>query len=488
MNSRAVKPPEPSLAPIQPASGSTPVPKPTLVRTLSLFDSVLLLAGGVIGSGVFLTAGQIAEQVRRPGLFLLVWVAGGIISLLACFAFAELGSMFPKAGGQYVYLREAYGEFWAFLYGWMNFAVSGAGTIAALAVGFAEYFGTLVPAVSTHIAVAHIGAFTISRGQLVAAAAITVLTFVNIFGVRRAATVQNIATGLKFAAIVAFVLLGFAIGKGSWSNFTAPASPNLNVSPFAAFGVALIAVFWAYDGWVYITWVAGEVKDPRRNVPRGLILGLLLVGVIYVSLNAVYVYALPVAKIAGQTTIAQSAAVALFSPAAANWLAAMIAVSCFGALTGAILCYARVYYAMAEDGAFFRQMAYVHPRYRTPSFSLIVQAVWSIVLTLSGTYDQLFTYVVFMMVISYVATVAGLFVLRRKRPDAPRPYRCAGYPWVPALYLFFGGAWALNAAVERPKEALAGLIIVVIGIPGYLYWRRSAKQPLTADAPAPELR
>jgi basic amino acid/polyamine antiporter, APA family len=465
---------KPADAPAQPAVAD-PSSKPTLARRLTLLDGIMLLAGGIIGSGVFLTAGQIAEQVRRPGIFLLVWVVGGVVSLLACFAFAELGSMFPSAGGQYVYLREAYGEFWGFLYGWMNFAVGGAGTIAALAAGFIEYFGVLVPAVSTHRAILHVGSWTLSRGHLVAIAAILLLTFINILGVRRAATLQNIATGLKFAAIAAFVVLGFLIGKGSWSNFTAPAPPHLGVSPFAAFGVALIAVFWAYDGWVYITWVAGEVKEPRRNVPLALIFGLLLVGVIYMSLNAVYLYALPVSKIAGETTIAQAAAVSLFSPAAAKWLAAMIAVSCFGALTGAILAYARVYYAMAEDGAFFRKMAYIHPRYRTPAFSLAVQCVWSIVLTLSGTYDQLFTYTVFMMVISYVATVVGLFVLRRKRPDAPRPYRCAGYPWVPAIYIFFGCAWALNTIVERPKEAIAGVIIVLIGVPGYLYWRRGGE-------------
>jgi len=462
----------------QKAASSAPVePQPTLVRGLSLLDSVLLLSGGIIGSGIFLTAGQIADQVRKPVLFLLVWVVGGIISLLACFAFAELGSMFPSAGGQYVYLREAYGEFWAFLYGWMNFAVSGAGTIAALAVGFAAYFGTLIPALSTQRAVFHVGSWTFTRGYISALTAITLLTVVNVVGLRRAATLQNVATFLKFAAIAAFVGLGFLIGKGSWSNFTTPAAPNPSVSPFAAFGVALIAVFWAYDGWVYITWVAGEVKDPRRNVPRALILGILLVGAIYISLNAIYLYALPVSRIAGQTTIAQGAAVQLFSPGAASWLAAMIAVSCFGALASGILCYARVYYAMAADGAFFRSMARVHPRYRTPAFSLIVQGVWSAVLALSGTYDQLFTYVVFMMVISYSATVVGLFVLRRTRPDVPRPYRCAGYPWVPALYVLFSAAWALNTAVERPKEALAGFIIVLIGVPGYIYWRRAKAKP-----------
>ncbi|HYH00477.1 MAG TPA: amino acid permease [Terriglobales bacterium] len=465
------------------AASSQPTPslgvvegsRPGLVRGLSLLDSVLLLCGGIIGSGIFLTAGQIAEQVRTPGLFLLVWVAGGMISLLACFAFAELGSMFPSAGGQYVYLREAYGEFWAFLYGWMNFAVSGAGTIAALAVGFAEYFGVLIPVFSARIPVAHIGGWAFTRGHAVAIASIVVLTAINVLGLRRAALFQNVATFLKFAAIAIFVALGFLIGKGSWSNFTAPAEPNVGVSPFAAFGVALIAVFWAYDGWVYITWVAGEVKDPRRNVPRALVIGVIVVGVLYIALNAVYLYALPVARIAGETTIAQTAAVSLFSPDAAGWLAAMIAVSCFGAMSSGILCYARVYYAMAMDGTFFRSMAYVHPRYRTPSFSLVVQGIWTVVLALSGTYEQLFTYTMFMMVLSYVATVAGLFVLRYKRPDAPRPYRCSGYPWVPALYILIGGAWALNAAVERPTEAVAGIAICLIGVPGYLYWRRRSQ-------------
>ena len=240
----------------------------------------------------------------------------------------------------------------------------------------------------------------------------------------------------------------------------------------AGIGVALIAVFWAYDGWVYITWVAGEVKDPQRNLPRSLILGLLLVGVVYLAINAVYLYALPMTGIAAEEAVAQTAAVSMFSGGVARWLALMIAVSCFGAMASCIMSGARVYYAMAEDGVFFRALAKVSPRWHTPVASLVLQGVWSAALALSGTYEQLFTYVMFMMVLSYVLTVAALFVLRRKQPNAPRPYRCTGYPWLPGLYVILGSIWAVNAVLEKTKETLIGTLIVLAGTPLYFWWKR----------------
>jgi len=451
--------------------------QPKLVRRLSLLDSILLLAGGIIGSGIFLTAQDVAGSTRTPFLFLSVWLLGMVITMLACFAFAEMGAMFPEAGGQYAYLREAYGEFVAFLYGWMIFTVSVGGTIAALAAGFSLYIGSAFPALAADHVVLPLGKFALTRGHLVAIAAIAVQTAINIFGVRKGAVLQNIATWLKFAAIAAFVILGLAIGRGSWSHLSMPlpasaASPSL----VAGIGVALIAVFWAFDGWVYITWVAGEVKDPQRNLPRSLVLGLLIVGVIYLAINAVYLYALPMTGIVQQTAVAQGAAVAMFSSAAARWLALMISVSCFGAMASCIMSGARVYYAMAEDGVFFHALARVNPRWHTPVASLILQGLWAMALAVSGKYDQLFTYVMFMMVLSYVLTVGALFVLRRKMPDAPRPYRCAGYPWLPALYILFGAAWAINAVKEKPWEALAGIGIVAAGAPLYLYWRRRKKK------------
>ena len=419
-----------------------------------------------------------------PWLFLGVWALGMGITLLACFAFAEMGAMFPEAGGQYVYMREAYGEFVAFLYGWMIFTVSVGGTIAALGVGFAVYLGSVFPALAADRPLLALGHFTLTCGHVVAISAIAVQTLINIFGVRKGAILQNIATWLKFAAIVGFVLLGLAIGKGSWSHLSSassiPAGPQ-SPSLLAGIGVALIAVFWAYDGWVYITWVSGEVKDPQRNIPRALVSGLLLVGAIYLVINAVYLYGLPIGEIAKATAVAKSSALMLFSARAANWLGLVIALSCFGAMASCIMSGARVYYAMAEDGVFFKRLARVNSRWHTPVASLVLQGIWSAALALSGKYEQLFTYVMFMMVVSYVLTVAALFVLRRKMPDRERPYRCTGYPWLPALYVALGGIWALNALWARPREALAGIMIVLIGVPFYFYWRREkrAKEALS---------
>ena len=452
---------------------------PTLVRGLSLMDSVMLMVGGIIGSGIFLTAGQIAAAVHKPVYFLGIWLLGGLISLLACFAFAEMAAMYPEAGGQYIYLREAYGEFPAFLYGWMVFTVGQSGTIAALAVGFAEYFGAILPFAAAHKPVATVLGWTLTRGHLVSTSAIILLTYINILGLKRGSALVNVATWAKFAAMGAFVLLGLVIGKGSWSNYAVnlpldqPASLSHMIS---GFGVALIAVFWAFDGWVYVTWVSGEIKNAQRVLPRALLLGILLVGTIYISVSVVYLYALPITRVANETTIAQAAAVGLFSSNAAKWLGATIALSCFGAASSAILCSARVTYAMSRDGAFFHALGRVHPKYRTPALSLVAIGVWSILLALSGSYDQLYTYVMFMMVLSYVAGVAALFVLRRKRPDVPRPYRCTGYPYVPALYLLMAGAWALNSVVTRPKETLIGIAIVFLGAPFYVFWRRQLKR------------
>ncbi|HUE52930.1 MAG TPA: amino acid permease [Terriglobales bacterium] len=459
--------------------------QPTLVRGLSLLDSVLLLVGGIIGSSIFLTAKDIAAALPHPMLFLLVWVMGGMVSLFGCVAFAELGSMFPDSGGQYVYLREAYGDLPAFLYGWMLFSVANGGTIAALCVASAAYMGQIFPLISQEHVVLTLAGITLTRAHLVGLFLIAVLTYVNVVGLRWGALLQNLSTWTKFAAMAAFAILGFAIGKGHWTNFgghgvglTMGLGPGQFIS---AMGIGLIAVFWAYDGWVYITWVAGEVKEPRRNVPLAMVLGILVVGVIYMAMNVTYVYAMPVSEIAKHETIAHAAAAALFSPHAAIWLSATIAVSCFSAAATCTLSGARVCLAMAQDGVFFKRMAEIHPKWRTPAFGLIGLGIWSAVLALSGRYDQLYTYVIYGMVLSYTMTVIGLFVLRWKRPDIPRPYRCTGYPWLPGIYVAIGAAWTLNTIITRPTEALAGTIIVLIGVPGYLYWKRGSRTLRTGN-------
>jgi APA family basic amino acid/polyamine antiporter len=454
--------------------------KPTLVRGLGLLDSVLLLVSGIIGSSIFLTAKDIAGPLPQPILFLAVWVLGALISLCACFAFAELGSMFPDSGGQYIYLREAYGDLTAFLYGWMLFSVANGGSIAALTVGSAAYIGKVLPIVSQDHVVLSIFGIVMTRAHLLALVLIAVVTYVNVVGLRWGALLQNLSTWTKFAAMAVFVVLGFAIGKGSWSNFQSHGvGLTMGLSPgqlISALGVGLIAVYWAYDGWVYITWVAGEVKSPRRNVPLAMVLGTVVVGVIYVAMNMTYVYAMPLNEVATHETIAHTAAASLFSPRAAVWLSLVIAVSCFSAAATCTLSGARVYLAMAQDGIFFKRMAVIHPKWRTPAFSLIGQAIWAGVLTISGHYDDLYTYVILGMVLSYELTVISVFWLRWKRPDVPRPYRCTGYPWLPAIYVIAGAAWILNTIWKRPVVAILSILIILSGVPLYLYWKRIGRE------------
>ena len=393
--------------------------------------------------------------------------------------------MFPESGGQYVYLREAYGDLVAFLYGWMLFAVANGGSIAALAVAAAVYTGQVFPIVSQEHVVLSLLGITITRAHLFGLLLIAILTYVNVFGLRWGTLLQNVSTWTKFVAMAAFVLLGLSIGKGDWSHFRADGvGLTMGLHPsqlISAMGIALIAVFWAYDGWVYITWVAGEVKEPRRNVPLAMVVGVLVVGVIYVAMNVTYLYALPLTEIAQHETIAHAAAAAMFSPRTAVWLSLMIAVSCFSAAATCTLSGARVYLAMARDGVFFKRMAVIHPKWRTPAFSLIGQGIWAALLTLSGRYDQLYTYVIYGMVLSYTLTVIGMFLLRWKRPEIPRPYRCTGYPWLPAIYVLVGAAWTLNTIITRPTEAFWGTAIVLLGVPGYLYWKRSGRKPARTE-------
>ncbi|HTW30292.1 MAG TPA: amino acid permease, partial [Candidatus Sulfotelmatobacter sp.] len=389
------------------------------------------------------------------------------------------GSMFPDSGGQYIYLREAYGDLTAFLYGWMLFSVANGGSIAALSVAAAAYVGEVVPGVSqAHVVITFAG-ITLTRAHVLGLVLIAVLTYVNVVGLRWGTLLQNVSTWTKFVAMAAFVVLGFALGRGHWSNFHSHGVPlTMGLGPtqlISALGVGLIAVFWAYDGWVYITWVAGEVKEPRRNVPLAMFLGVLAVGAIYVAMNVTYMYALPLKEIATHETIVSAAAAVLFSPRAAVWLSLMIAISCFSAAATCTLSGARVYLAMAQDGVFFKRMAEIHPKWRTPAFSLIGQGIWAAILTVSGRYDQLYTYVIYGMVLSYTLTVIALFWLRWKRPDIPRPYRCTGYPWLPAIYVLIGAAWTLNTIITRPTEAFWGTAIVLLGVPFYLFWKRGKR-------------
>lgn len=456
----------------------------SLERKLGLFDSTMIAIGIVIGSGIFLTTGIMAKSIPSPGLILLAWTVGGLLSLAGALAYAELGAAMPEAGGQYVYLREAYGPMSSFLFGWTMFLVYMTGSIAALAVAFAEYFGYFFPNLSTTKYIYsttitifnHSFPYSLSMGQIVALVVIILLSFFNFIGLVLGSIIQNIFTILKIGALVAIVVLGFIIGKGGNIEFSfAPAGFNLS-NLIIGFGVAMIAVIWTYDGWNNLNFAAGEIKNPKRNLPLSLIFGVLGVTAIYVVVNYIYFYALPIDEITGVIRIAEKATTALFGGIAASLISAVVVISTFGALNGVILTGPRVYYAMAKDSLFFKRAANVHPRFRTPGFSIFIQAVWACLLTISGSYEQLFTYVTFVAIIFYIAAVASVFTLRKKRPDLPRPYKTWGYPVVPILFIAVLFGLLINTIVNKPVESVAGLGIVVIGLPVFYYLRRKYKE------------
>ena len=435
----------------------------------------------MLGTAIFLTPSEIARALPHAGLILAVWIAGGLLTLAGALTYAELGAMYPRAGGQYHYLKEAYGKLPAFLFGWASFFVIMSGGIAAVAAGFGEYFGLFVPFFSNghRLFSVAIGstAWTVSGGQLAGALAIALLTAVNVLGVREGARVQNLLTVLKVGSLGLFVALGFFV--------TAPASPRL-LAPLppagvgSAIGVALIAVLWAYDGWYNATFSAGEMRDPGRTLPRGLLAGTLGIVLVYVAVNAVYLRALPLERMAASPRVGEAAAVALFGGSVARVVALAILVAMFGCLSANILACSRIYQPMAEDGLFFRALAKIEPRHAVPRASLVAQGLWAAVLVLSGTFEQLFTYVIFIEVVLFAAAGVAIFVLRRKHPGALRPYRAFGYPWVPGFFVAASALIAANTLHEKPVESVAGLGLLVLGLPAYAIWTRKSRRPEAA--------
>ncbi len=455
---------------------------PGLVRQLGLFDSIMMMTGIVIGSGIFLTTGIMAQALPSTVLILLVWIAGGLLTLAGALTFAELGAAMPEAGGHYVYLKEAYGHLCGFLFGWILFLVAMGGSIAALGVGFAEYFGYFFPALSIQKIILstevnifnHIYHYSLSMGQLVAIFVIVLLSAFNYVGVVFGKTIQNIFTVIKIGTITVFITLGFTAGKGTPIDFTLNPT-GLNLSQLiVGFGVALIAVSWAFDGWNNISYVAGEIKNPKRNLPLSLVFGTVGITVLYFLVNYIYLSALPVDEMAGVIRIAEKATSALYGGISAGLISAAVLISIFGALNGSIFVGARVYYAMAKDKVFFQKVAEVHPRFRTPGFALVIQAVWACILTLTGTFEQLFTYVVFITLVFWTAAVASVFTLRKKYPDLPRPYKTWGYPFVPVVFIIATTGIILNTLIAKPLESLAGLGITLIGIPVYYFWKKKS--------------
>ncbi len=446
-------------------------------RELGLLDTTFLVIGSVVGSGIFLTPGLIAAELPSSSLLLFVWVLGGAITLCGALSFGELGAMYPEAGGQYVYLREAYGPASAFLFGWGFFGFIMCGGLAALAVAFAEFLGSFIPLLSTGRIVLEgvlLGIpFTLSSGQFVAAAAILLLTWLHSRGLKTGVFVQNALTFFRIAAVLALVILGiFAGRKAGMSNFRDffPGVAGLGTL-LRPIGLALIAVFWTYDGWYSVNCTAGEIRNPGKNIPRGLLLGTAAVMALYLLTNLVYLMALPIKEIAGVVMIGETAAAALFGSRASAFFSLVVMVSVFGCLNATVLYGPRVYYAMAEDGSFFRGMGRLHPRFRVPTRALWGQAAWAAVLCLTGTYQSLYEFLVFALLVFFAATGAAVFVLRRRQPDRARPYRTWGYPFVPGLFVLSSTAIFLNVVLAEPVKSLIGAALLGAGFPAYLFWR-----------------
>src|SRR6266550_2640932 len=491
-----------------------------LVRGLGLLDSTMLVAGSMIGSGIFIVSTIIARQVGAPGWLLVVWIVTGLLTLTAALSYGELAAMMPKAGGQYVYLREAFSPLWGFLYGWTLFLVIQTGTIAAVAVGFARYSGVLVPWVSEStylIAPIRFGgyAFSLSTAQFVGLAMIALLTFMNTRGLTLGKLVQNVFTTAKTGALIALILLGIVVGLKSgagaanfsdfWSLRGNLQDVGEGLTAVTAFGlfvgicVAQTNSLFSADAWNNITFTAGEVKDPRRNVPLSLAFGTILVIGLYLLANIAYLAALPFGAIqnAPSDRVASETANVIFPGAGAVIMAVAIMISTFGCNNGLILAGARAYYAMARDGLFFRRVGELNKQH-VPAWGLIIQGIWAGVLVLPRTvktdaagavtgygnlYGNLLDYVISAALIFYILTIIGIFVLRRKRPDAERPYKAFGYPVVPALYIVGASVILGVLFIYQTATTWPGLMIVLTGVPVYFLWRKSNAGTPSDDQP-----
>jgi APA family basic amino acid/polyamine antiporter len=504
-----------------------------MVQSLGLFSSTAIVAGSMIGSGIFLVDADIARGTNSPALFLAAWVVTGVMTMIGALSYGELAAMMPKAGGQYVYLRESLGPLWGFLYGWTLFLVIQTGTIAAVCVAFGKFLGVFFPSVSTthwlwHIA--HVPAIPVgpmvlgnmdigvNTANLAGMVVVILLAVVNVFGVNLGALIQNIFTSAKALSLAALVALAFSVGRNAtaWNaNFGSGLSefwknsgwstlhpvqvgvggPIVLVNLLVILAVVQVGSLFSADAWNNITFTAGEVKNPRRNIPLSLILGVGFVLIVYFLASLAYLLVLPMhgdphgttalsrgLQYAAEDRVATAALEVIFHSGGAYMMAAAILVSTFGCANGMSLAGARVYYAMSKDGLFFKSVGKLHPRYRTPAAGLLVQAAWTAVLCVSGSYSQLLDYIIFAVLVFYILTIVGLFVLRFKEPDAPRPYKALGYPMLPALYIAMASWICVVLLRYKPQYTWPGLVLVLLGIPVYLFWSRHSARALVSGS------
>jgi APA family basic amino acid/polyamine antiporter len=484
----------------------------------------MLVMGSMIGSGIFLVSAEIGREVGSPALLIGAWVVTGVMTIIAALSYGELAAMMPRAGGQYVYLREALGPLWGFLYGWTLFLVIQTGTIAAVGVAFGRFLGLFFPSISStnwilhfwKVPPIHVGPMVLGNmdvglntQNLMAILLVVALSIINIFGVKTGALIQNIFTFAKVAALFGLMLLGFAVGRNAqaiaanfnghfWQNAglgtlhavqVGVGGPIALVGTLTIIAVAQVGSLFSADAWNNVTFTAGEVKNPSRNLPLSLALGTGVVITFYIACNFVYLLVLPLhgsptgvsildrgIQYATEDRVATAVLTQIFGSRGGLMMATAIIISSIGCNNGLILAGARVYYAMAKDGLFFRSVAKLHPTYKTPAVSLMVQMVWACLLCVSGSYGQLLDYIIFAVLVFYILTIIGLFVLRRTRPDAPRPYRAVGYPVLPAVYIVMALFIDVVLLRYKPQFTWPGLIVVLLGIPVYYAWSRSARQ------------
>ncbi len=486
-----------------------------LVKGLGLTSATTLVMGSMIGSGIFIVSAEIAREVRSPALLILAWVITGVMTIIGALSYGELAAMMPRAGGQYVYLREALGPLWGFLYGWTLFLVIQTGTIAAVGVAFGKFLGVFFPGISsTHwlihlwkVPPIHIGPMVLGNmdvglntQNLTGILLVVALSIINIFGLKTGALIQNVFTAAKVSALLGLVFAGVTIGRNAqalaanfsgnfWNNASLSSlheiAPGVFVGTLTVLAVAQVGSLFSADAWNNVTFTAGEVKNPSRNLPLSLALGTGVVIALYIACNLIYLSVLPLAgsaqgatvlergiQYAAEDRVGTAVMTQMFGAFGGALMAIAVLLSSFGCNNGLILAGARVYYAMAKDGLFFRSVSRLHPTYKTPTVSLMVQMVWTSVLCISGTYGQLLNYIIFAVLVFYILTIFGLFVLRRTHPDAARPYRAIGYPLLPAVYIAMAVFIDVVLLRYEPQYTWPGLIIVLLGIPVYFFWSR----------------
>jgi APA family basic amino acid/polyamine antiporter len=448
---------------------------PGLQRVLGLWSAVSIVIGTVIGSGVFLVPSTMIRYLGSVEKLFVVWIISGVLSLFGALTYAELAAAMPEAGGEYVYLSAAYGPFWGYLYGWTQFWVAKSGSIATLAAGFYTYLTAFYPLLGTTLVTIplHIGPggslLEIHYGQLVAIAIIVILAIVNYVGVRSGGNLQVLVTAIKMLLIAGIIVVGLSAGKGDFSHLH---SGIPTMGGIAGFFAAMVSALWAYDGWNNVSMVSSEIRNPQRNLPRALIFGTAAVIATYILINVAYFYILSPAQVASSHRVAADMMRSLYGGAAASAVTVAVLISIFAALNGSILSGARVPYAMARDGLFFRTAAVVHPRFHTPSNATVMLCVWSCVVVLSGWFDDLYNFVIFGSWILYLLTTLSVFVLRRKYPNLERPYRTIGYPVVPVLFVCVAALLLVSTLQTRPRESLMGLALMALSVPFYFYWKK----------------